>query len=130
MSTNNSEAIVLQANSHISSINRLLKSIKSKVSADFICSNNKEIGTKLDALTKQWDVYPKGGNTGYATVNPHNFKPIFTQEQLTASVRATILLFSSLCTATVVNLDTLYQDILLALLSDPIATKYISTDGQ
>ena len=43
MSTNNSEAIVLQANSHISSINRLLKSIKSKVSADFICSNNKEI---------------------------------------------------------------------------------------
>ena len=27
------------------------------------------------------------------------------------------------------DLDTLYQDILLALLSDPIATKHISTDG-
>jgi len=43
MSTNNYEAIVLQANSHISSINRLLKSIKSEVSADFICSNNRKI---------------------------------------------------------------------------------------
>ena len=44
------------------------------------------LGTKLDALTRQWDVYPKEGNTGYTTVNPHNFKPIFTQEQLAASV--------------------------------------------
>ena len=36
------------------------------------------LGTKPDALTSRWDVYPKGGNTGYATVNSHNFKPIFT----------------------------------------------------
>jgi len=28
------------------------------------------------------------------------------------------------------NLDTLYQDIFLALPSDPIATKYTSADGQ
>jgi len=38
------------------------------------------LGTNSDSLTRQWDVYPKEGNTGYATVNPHNFKPIFTQE--------------------------------------------------
>ena len=44
------------------------------------------LGTKPDALTRRWGVYPKRGNTGYATVNPHNFKPIFTQEQLAASV--------------------------------------------
>ena len=44
------------------------------------------LSTKPDALTRRWDVYPKGGNTGYATVNSHNFKPIFTQEQLAASV--------------------------------------------
>ena len=44
------------------------------------------LGTKPDALTRRWDVYPKGGNTGYATVNSHNFKPIFTQEQLAASI--------------------------------------------
>jgi len=44
------------------------------------------LGTKLDALTRQWDIYPKEESTGYTTVNPHNFKLIFTQEQLMASV--------------------------------------------
>jgi len=88
------------------------------------------LSTKPDALTRRWDVYPKGGNTGYATVNPHNFKPIFTQEQLAASIRAMVLLFPSLYAATVVDLDTLHQDILSALPSDPIATKHISADGQ
>jgi len=44
------------------------------------------LGTKPDALTRRWDIYPKGGNTGYTTVNPHNFKPIFTQEQFAASI--------------------------------------------
>jgi len=43
MSINNSEAIALQANSHISSINRFLKSIKYEVSANFICFNNRKI---------------------------------------------------------------------------------------
>ena len=87
------------------------------------------LGTKLDALTRRWDIYPKGENTNYTIVNPHNFKSIFTQEQLAASVRAMILLFPSLRAATVVDLDTLHQDILSALPSDPIATKHISTDG-
>ena len=53
------------------------------------------LGTKPDALTRRWDIYPKGGNTGYTTVNPHNFKSIFTQEQLAASVRAMVLLLQS-----------------------------------
>jgi len=87
------------------------------------------LSTKLDALTRQWDIYSKEENIGYATVNPYNFKPIFTQEQLIASIWATVLLFPSLCAATVVNLDTLHQDILLALPSDPIILKHISTDG-
>ena len=39
----NSEAIVLQANTHISNINRLFKSVKSEVSTNFIYSNNKGI---------------------------------------------------------------------------------------
>ena len=88
------------------------------------------LGTKIDALTRQWDIYPKEENTGYAIVNSHNFKPIFTQEQLAASIRATILLFPSLYAATVMDLDTLHQDIILAFPSDPIATKHTSTDGQ
>ena len=88
------------------------------------------LSTKPDTLTRQWDVYPKGGNTGYATVNSHSFKPIFTQEQLVASIWATVLLFPFLHAATVVDLDTLHQDILSALPSNPIATKYISANGQ
>ena len=88
------------------------------------------LGTKPDALTRQWNVYLKEGNTGYATVNFYNFKPIFTQEQLAASVWATVLLFPSLYAAIVVDLDTLHQDILLALSSNPIDTKHISTDGR
>jgi len=50
MSANNSEAIVLQVNVHISNINRLLKGVKSKVSADFIYSNNKDIITTNKAI--------------------------------------------------------------------------------
>ena len=40
-----------------------------------------------------------------------------------------VLLFPSLHAATVMDLDTLHQDILSALPSDLIATKYISTDS-
>jgi len=40
---NNAEAIILQANEHISNINRLLKGVKSDVLANFIYSNNKEV---------------------------------------------------------------------------------------
>ena len=87
------------------------------------------LSTKPDALTRRWDIYPKRGNTGYTTVNSHNFKPIFTQEQLTASIWATILLFPFLYTATVMDLNTLHQDILSALPNDLIATKHISTDS-
>jgi len=87
------------------------------------------LGTKPDALTKQWDIYLKGENTGYAIINPYNFKPIFTQEQLAVSVQAMVLLFPSLHAATVMNLDTLHRDILSALPSNPIATKHTSTDS-
>jgi len=44
------------------------------------------LGTKSDALTRRWDVYPKGGNSNYASVNPHNLRPVFTQEQLASSL--------------------------------------------
>jgi len=43
MSTNNSEVIISQANAYISNINRLFESIESKVSTDFIYSDNKVI---------------------------------------------------------------------------------------
>ena len=43
MSTNKFKAIILQANIHTLNIDRLLKNIKSKVSANYIYFNNKEI---------------------------------------------------------------------------------------
>ena len=71
--------------------------------------HSSRLGTKLDALTRQWDIYSKEGNTGYTIVNSYNFKPIFTQEQLAASIWATILLFPSLCAARAVDLDILHK---------------------
>jgi len=40
-----------------------------------------------------------------------------------------VLIFPFLCAVIVVDLDTLHWDILLALLSDLIATKHTSADG-
>jgi len=50
-----------------------------------ICFHPGRLSTKPDALTRQWDVYPKVGDNGYASVNPHNFRPVFTHEQIAVS---------------------------------------------
>src|SRR3979490_549671 len=49
------------------------------------------LGTKPDSLTRCWDIYLKEGASDYATVNPQNLRPIFSQHQLTSSLRATNL---------------------------------------
>jgi len=74
------------------------------------------LGTKLDTLTRRWDVYPKGGDNGYASVNPYNFCPVFTHKQIIAPLQATILTTPTLCTATILDQDQLYSDILATLL--------------
>jgi len=51
-----------------------------------ICFHPGHLGTKLDALTRRWDIYSKGGDNGYASVNPHNFCLVFTHEQIAASL--------------------------------------------
>ena len=51
-----------------------------------ICFHPGKLGTKPDALTRQWDIYPKEGNSDYATVNPQNHQPVFTSEQLVSSL--------------------------------------------
>ena len=40
-----------------------------------------KLGTKPDALTRRWDVYPKGGNSDYATMNPSNLRPILPKNK-------------------------------------------------
>ena len=43
MSTNNISRMIAKANAHVSNINWLLKGVKSEVSVNFICSDNKEL---------------------------------------------------------------------------------------
>jgi len=49
---------------------------------------SEKLGTKLDALTRQWDVYAKEEGNNYAKVNPHNFRPVSLENNfLPLSVR-------------------------------------------
>ena len=84
------------------------------------------LGAKPDALTHCWDVYPKEGDRDYTHVNPHNLKPMFTQEQLASSLRATILLAPAIHTAVLVDVEQLHKDILAALPTDSIAQSHLS----
>jgi len=89
------------------------------------------LGTKLDALTRQRDVYPKGRDNSYASVNPHNFRPVFTHEQIAASLRATILTTPALCAATILDQNQLHSDILTTLPSNPsISNQLLHPEGQ
>ena len=82
------------------------------------------LGAKPDALTCHWDVYPKKGDRDYAHVNLHNLKPMFTQEQLASSLRATILLAPAIHAAVLVDVEQLHKDILAALPADSIAQSH------
>ncbi len=72
--------------------------------------------------TRQWDIYPKEGDSQYAAVNPHNFCPVFTQEQLSASLHATFLEGPTLCASAIMDIDKLHLDIKQAQLSDSAAS--------
>jgi hypothetical protein len=84
------------------------------------------LGTKPDSLTRRWDVYPKGGNSDYATINPNNLRPIFNQEQISASLRATTLLFPVLRATVIMDQEQLNSDILSALPEDPLYKAYLT----
>ncbi len=81
-----------------------------------------KLGGKPDALTRRWDVYPKEGDSQYAAVNPHNFRPVFTQEQLSASLHATFLEGPTLRASAIMDIDKLHSDIKQAQLSDSAAS--------
>ena len=40
----------------------------------------RKLSTKPNTLTRHWDVYPKEGSSDYASINPQNLQPIFTDE--------------------------------------------------
>src|SRR4029077_8787218 len=73
-----------------------------------------KLGAKPDVLTRRWDVYPKEGDKDYAHVNLQNFRPVFTQEQLVSSLRATYLAAPVLWASSLVNVETIHKDIMAA----------------
>jgi len=91
-----------------------------------ICFRPGRLGTKPDTLTRRWDVYPKGGDNGYASVNPHNFYPVFTHKQITASIQATILTPPTLRAATILDQNQLHSNILETLSSDSSISNHLS----
>ena len=76
-------------------------------------------------LTRQWDIYPKGGDNGYTSVNSHNFCPVFTHEQIVVSFQVTILTTPILCTAMILDQNQLYSNILAALPSNSSISKHL-----
>ena len=102
--------------------------------SEFLCQFNLlirfrpgKLGTKPDALTRRWDVYAKEGGNDYAKVNPHNFRPVFTQEQLSSSLRATSLIPLALRGSLIMDSEQLHDDIRKSYTSDPITSAHLTS---
>jgi len=91
-----------------------------------ICFRPRKLGAKPDFLTRHWDVYPKERDKDYTQVNPHNFHPIFTSEQLASSLQASTLAFPVLHAAVLMDVEQLHKDILSTLPNDPIGSARMS----
>ena len=86
--------------------------------AEYLCQFNLiirfrpgKLGTKPDALTRRWNIYAKEGVNDYAKVNPHNFHPVFIQEQLSISLHATSLISAAFRGASIMDVEQLHADI-------------------
>lgn len=86
-----------------------------------------KLGGKPDALTRRWDVYPKEGDTRYTELNPQNFRPIFTQEQLQSSLRATFLEEIVFRASIVMDVEQLHADIKAAVPQDPLGVSGLTS---
>jgi hypothetical protein len=86
-----------------------------------------KLGMKPDVLTRRWDVYHKGGNSDFVLANPSNLQPIFTQEQLSASLRATYFAMPIIWNAIIMDIEILHNDICLSLPLDPISAAQFPT---
>ena len=100
--------------------------------SEFLCTFNmvvqfrpRHLGGKPDALTRRWDVYPKEGDSVYTTVNTHNLRPIFSQEQLATSLRASFLHDPILRAVHLADAPAIHADILASLPTDVFAQEMI-----
>ena len=89
-----------------------------------------KLGEKPDSLTRRADYYLKRGDRDYTLANPQNLRPIFSQEQLATSLRATRLYAiardaAALVDASVPVLDiaALVEDIKSGYSVDPLASR-------
>ena len=89
-----------------------------------------KLGTKPDALTRRWDVYPKEGSSDYASINPQNLRPIFTDKQLASSLCATTFWLPALRGSLIMDTERLQADIVSSLQSDPTALEHLSNAAE
>ena len=88
------------------------------------------MGEKPDSLTRRSDFYLKGGDRDYTLANPQNLRPVFSQEQLAASLRATYLFETARLAASlvddsipIIDAAALLEDIMKGLQADPVAKR-------
>ena len=89
-----------------------------------------KLGTKPDALTCRWDIYPKEGSSNYTSINLQNLRPIFTDEQLASSLRTTTFWLPALCGSLIMDTKRLQADIVSSLQSDPTALEHLSDEAE
>ena len=65
-------------------------------------------------LTRWWDVYPKEGDSDYAKINLQTLRPVFTQEQLALSLRASYYSEPVLWAVGLMDIGQLHEDIISA----------------
>src|SRR5882757_10559320 len=89
-----------------------------------------KLSEKPDLLTRRVDYYLKGGDRDYVLANPQNLCPLFSHEQLAASLRATRLQevakdAAALVDSSIPILDAaaLIEDIKIGLTTDPLAKR-------
>jgi hypothetical protein len=87
----------------------------------------RKLGTKPDALTRCWDIYRKGGNSNFTLANLSNLQPIFTQEQLSASLCRTVLATPIVRNAIIIDIQQLHNDIRSSLTLDPLSSTHLPT---
>src|SRR5882724_6436283 len=88
-----------------------------------------KLRTKPDTLTRRWDVYLKEGNSNYASVNPQNYRPVFTSEQLASSLQATTLSIPVLHGSLIMDAERLHSDIRSQLQDDPISAEHLDNQS-
>ena len=89
-----------------------------------------KLGTKPDALTRHWDIYPKEGSSNYASINLQNLWPISTDEQLALSLHTTTFWLLALHGSLIMNTERLQADIVSSLQLDPMALEHLSDEAE